>query len=259
MAALWRGKAVRNATQLAWHKISVVGVDRIRNGLKEKYHPVTANRCLTALRRVLKEEWRAGRLSHEQFERLVDFAPIRGDSLPGKAARKTEVERLLDACEHDRSPAGVRDAAIIAVLYAAGLRRAETSALTMDDFLQEGEIAVLTKGGGITVATLGAAAPWVDRWLAVRGREPGPLFLQIRATGKIAQRPLGPSAINAVVGKRAKEAGIDHVSAHMLRRGFATELLRRGYDHLLVARALRHKDMRSVQRYDGMIFVLGDV
>jgi site-specific recombinase XerD len=185
------------------------------------------------------------------MERLVEFRGIRGTILPGRAARPQEVEALLAVCESDPSPAGARDGAIVALCFAAGLRRGEAAALEVDDLLlAQGEIVVTGKGGALAMATLGAGAAWVERWLGVRGTAPGPLLVHVRASGKVVPQGLCGAAVGAVITKRAREAGVE-LTAHALRRGFATELLRHGHDHLLVARALRHRDMRSVQRYDG--------
>lgn len=250
VALAWKRHPVKCCWRLAWQRIASSDIGRIRQILAGKFAPPTVNRCLTALRRVLRECWRAGVLSREEMERLADVRGVREDVMPGRAARTPEVRALLAACEHDASPAGARDGAAIALCYGAGLRRAEAAAIEVDDLLPGGEFAVHGKGGGLAMATLGGGEAWVSRWLAVRGTEPGPLLLQVRATGKVVFRRVGGAAVGAIVAKRAREAGVP-VTAHALRRAFATELLRKGSDHLLVARALRHRDMRSVQRYDG--------
>ena len=249
MAAIWRGKPVKDCCRLAWHRITAAAVDRIRQQLAAKFNYVTVNRCLTALRRVLKEEWRSGRLTREAFERLADVPPVRGETLPGRAVRRDEVETMLAVCERDRSPAGARDAAAIALLYCAGLRRAEAAALDVADLLPDGEVAVSGKGGSLALASLGTGAPWVARWMAVRGAGSGRLLCHVRHSGQIVPDGLCGAAVGAIVTKRARQAGLD-LSAHCLRRGFASALLRRGADHLMVARALRHRDVRSVARYD---------
>lgn len=250
VALAWKKHPVKCCWRLAWERITSSDIGRIRQALAAKYAPPTVNRCLTALRRVLLECWRAGTLDREAMERLRTFRNVRGDVLPGRAARGDEIRALFTACEMDPSPAGARDAAAIALCYGAGLRRAEVAAVEVDDLLADGELAVHGKGGGLAMATLGSGRVWVERWLAVRGGAPGPLLIQIRATGRLVFRRLGGAAVGAIVTKRARQAGV-RVTAHALRRAFATELLRRGHDHLLVARALRHRDMRSVQRYDG--------
>jgi integrase len=73
----------------------------------------------------------------------------------------------------------------------------------------------------------------------------------VRHSGEIVKDGLGGQALYGIVMRRARQAGLDDFSPHMLRRGFASALLRRGHDHLMVARALRHRDVRSVERYDG--------
>jgi integrase len=249
MATIWRGKPVKDCCRLAWHRITAAAVDRIRQQLAVKFNYVTVNRCLTALRRTLKEEWRSGRLTREAFERLADVPPVRGETLPGRAVRRDEVEAMLAVCERDRSPAGARDGAAVVLCFCSGLRRAEAAALDLDDLLADGEVAVAGKGGSLALASLGAGAPWVARWLAVRGPGPGPLLTHVRPTGKVVLNRLCGAAVGAIVTRRARQAGLE-LSAHCLRRGFASALLRRGADHLMVARALRHRDVRSVQRYD---------
>ena len=225
---------------------------QIREQLAAKFAPATVNRCLTAFRCVLREEWRANHLTDEQLKRLVDVRGVKLDQLPGHAAMRSDLERLLSLCELDASPAGARDAAVIALLFGAGLRRAEAAALDMTDFLAGGELRVVGKGNYPAIATLGAGLPWVERWLDVRGRGPGPLLCRMSTTGELTNEPIGGAAVGAVVKKRVLAAGLSlKVTAHSLRRAFASALLRAGYDHLMVARALRHRDMRSVQRYDG--------
>ncbi len=252
LARIWRGRPVKDPTRLAWFRVSSSIVDRMRRELAQRLAPATTNRCLTALRCVLREEWRDSHLSEEDYRRLVSFRGVRMDQLPGHAVRESDVDRLLAVCRSDSTPAGARDGAAIALLYCAGLRRAEAAGLQLEDLLPEGEIQVVGKGNYPAIASLGSGAPWVERWLEVRGQAPGPLLLRLTSGGKVTGDPIGGAAVGAIVMKRIAAAGLPRkITAHSLRRGFASELLRHGYDHLMVARALRHRDLRSVQRYDG--------
>ena len=250
MAIVWKRRPVKDASRLAWARITLGAIDRIHQHLAAKFKPATSNRALTALRRTLKECWRAEELTWEQYKRLADFDQVPGDNLPGRAARRSDIEKMLQVCERDSTAAGARDGAAIALLYGAGLRRAEAAALEVRDLLGEGEVAVAGKGGSLSIATTGAAVPWIERWLAVRGAVDGPLLTHVRPGGRVEIEALCGQAVGAIVARRAMQAGVE-VTAHALRRAFATELLRCGCDHLLVARALRHRDLRSVKRYDG--------
>ena len=211
------------------------------------------NRALAALRRVLRFAWREGSLPYETYLRLSDVEPVRGEALPrGRALQPAELEALYGACAQDVKPSGRRDGLVIGLLHASGLRAAEAAGLQLEDVVNAnlGELLVTGKGGFGACASLGAAAPLLGAWLAIRGDDPGPLLLQVRATGKIAPAGLCPRALFQVVRKRALEAGLRRTTAHDLRRTYATELLRAGNDHLLVARALRHHDVRSLRSYD---------
>ena len=91
--------------------------------------------------RVLKECWRLGYVSAEDFQRAADLEPVRGSRLPrGRALQPGEVRALFAACEDDdrKKPAmAARDAAILALLYGSGLRRAEAVGLEVADYDRE--------------------------------------------------------------------------------------------------------------------------
>jgi integrase/recombinase XerD len=154
--------------------------------------PATANRHLAALRGVLKECWRLGLMSAEDYQRSADLAPIRGTRLPrGRALPAGELRALFAACALSSSSGAdtgrtqrqaerhkqrqlaraVRDAALLALLYGSGLRRAEAVALDVADYdEQAGTLKVRGKGNKERLAHLsdGAAAA-LDDWMTVRG------------------------------------------------------------------------------------------
>src|SRR5437762_6353746 len=140
-----------------------------------RYAPSTANRHLAALRGVLKECWRLGYVSAEDFQRAADLEPVRGSRLPrGRALQPGEVRALFAACEDDdrKKPAmAARDAAILALLYGSGLRRAEAVGLEVADYDREaGTLKVRGKGNKERLAHLGdASQAALEAWLSVRG------------------------------------------------------------------------------------------
>jgi site-specific recombinase XerD len=88
----------------------------------------------------------------------------------------------MGACGRDSSPAGIRDAALIAVLYGAGLRRSESVGLDLSDFnVETGELVIRRAKGRkdrLGCATNGSADALKD-WLVARGSDPGPLSCNI--------------------------------------------------------------------------------
>ncbi|MBV9578093.1 MAG: tyrosine-type recombinase/integrase [Chloroflexi bacterium] len=99
-----------------------------------------------------------------------------------------ELDRLFQVCAVNRPPAGAaRDAALLAVLYGAGLRRAEAVALDLADYdSQCGTLKVLGKGNKERLAHVGAGGrAALDEWIQLRGTEPGPLFWPVHRSGRI--------------------------------------------------------------------------
>ena len=101
-------------------------VTAIRTKLAETKAPATVNATLSALRGVAREAWRLGLMTSEDRMRIEAVKGIKGSRLPaGRALSVGEVIALFDVCARDASPAGARDAAMLALLLGAGLRRAE--------------------------------------------------------------------------------------------------------------------------------------
>jgi integrase len=208
---------------------------------------------LTALRRVLRFAWRDGSLAYEDFLRLSDVEVITGEApTRGRSLTQVELDALYGACARDVTAAGLRDGLAIALMHAGGLRSAEAAWVRFEDVMDEdaGELLLPGKGGSLGGASLGEASGWLTSWLAIRGREPGLLLHQVRANGKIAPVGLCAQAMWQIVKKRSREAKIRKCSPHDLRRTHATALLRAGFDHLMVMRSLRQRDVRSVRCYD---------
>ena len=250
VAALY-GKALG---EVRWAALRYQDVLDVRRRLVEaEAAPATANLALAALRGVAREGWRAGLLAREDYDRIRDVPRVRGGRLPaGRSATGGELAALVAAPARDPKVAGRRDAALVAVLYAGGLRRSELAALALDDWDPE-ERSLTVRGKGNKerrVFVARGAAEALGDWLAVRGSWPGPLFCPVRKNGAIQRRGMtAQAAYNAVV-KRTGEARVDSLSPHDLRRSMVGDLLDAGADLPTVQRIAGHASPETTSRYD---------
>ena len=161
-----------------------------------------------------------------------------------------EVTRLLG--QPDRSPAGLRDRAVLETLYGGGLRVSELVGLDVDDVdLEEGSVRVLGKGGKERDVPLGRyARDAIDAYLTrvrptiATRRSRSALFLNLRG-GRLTRQ-----GCTLILEKHAKTAGIARkVSPHALRHSFATHLLEGGADVRVVQELLGHASVATTQVY----------
>ncbi len=246
-----------------WSMLRYQHTAAIRTYLRDNFKPAGANKMLSALRRVLKETWRLGQISAEEYQRAIDLPSVKGQTLPkGRAIKTNELKKLLKACAaekaisgHKKSPNGIRDAAIFSVLYSAGLRRAELAAMKLSDYDPEESSLTIHggKGGKDRITYLNdSAIKALDAWIILRGDEPGPMFLPVNKGGNIQQRQLTNQAILHIVKERAKEAGLDPatISPHDFRRTFISDLLDAGADISTVQKLAGHANVTTTTRYD---------
>lgn len=251
-ALLTNGKS--DAETLPWAALRYQHTAAIRAALIEKYKPSMVNKTLAALRGVLKECWRLGYMTAENYHRAADVPTIKAQTLPrGRALASGEIAALMSVCGRDSSPAGIRDAALIAVLYGAGLRRSESVGLDLADYnVETGELAIRGAKGRkdrLGYATNGSADALKD-WLVSRGGDPGPLFCRINKGGRIAVRRLTDQAVLHILRKRATEAGVASFSPHDLRRSFISDLLDAGADISTAQQLAGHSNVQTTARYD---------
>ncbi len=242
-----------DALTLDWSMLRFQHTAAIRSKLAERYSAATANKMLSALRGVLKAAWRLGQISADDYTRAADIESISGSTLPrGRELTSGEIAALLDACAQDESSAGARDAAMIALLRAGGLRRAEVCALNLADYNPEAATLVIrgkrNKEREIPIhnGTLDA----LNDWLAIRGTEAGPIFTPINKGGKVTLRRMYPEAVFNALAKRAKAAGVKDLSPHDLRRTFVSDLLDAGADISTVQWLAGHANVSTTARYD---------
>lgn len=242
-----------DANETDWTSIRYWHTSAVRGWLVRRYAPNTANRMMAALRGILKEVWRLGLMSHDEWARATDMPPVRGQSEPrGRALAPEELQKLFDVCRADSTPAGVRDSAILSVLFGIGLRRSEAVALDSTDYDPlKGVIAISGKGNKPRLGyALEQVAALLDSWVCIRGLWDGAMFCPINKAGLLTKTRFSPQGLALVVKKRAAESGIQNVSCHDFRRSFATTLLSRGADIAIVQKLLGHASLTTTSLYD---------
>ena len=208
----------------------------------------TAARGLSSVRRFYRHMVREGRL-REDPSALIE-APKLGRPLPGTLSEE-EVERLLRTPDV-QTVIGLRDRAMLELLYASGLRVTELVELQASQVsTSQGVVRVLGKGSKERLVPLGEEAlQWLQRYLdearaqLVAGTDSEVLFLSRRGTGMSRQ------AFWYRIRDCARRAGITrHLSPHTLRHAFATHLLNHGADLRVVQMLLGHSDLSTTQIY----------
>jgi integrase/recombinase XerD len=196
---------------------------------------------------------------------LLDRGRIASDPLlnverPNVAARfpktlsEKNVEDLL-AAPDIATPRGLRDRALLEVLYATGLRVSELVGLKLFEVsLADGLVRVLGKGAKERLVPLGElAVDWLQRYL----RDGRPLLLKgasadhVFVTGRSGAGGMSRQMAWTLIKKHARTAGIasQRISPHVLRHAFATHLLNHGADLRVVQMLLGHADISTTQVY----------
>ena len=239
---------------LNWGAIRYQHTAAVRARLLDKYAPATSNRILSALRGVHEQAWLLGQMSAEDYHRAARLAPVPGETLPaGRELLAEEIASLIQNCTEDRSPIGIRDAAIISILFGAGLRREEITKLNIDDYYPEdAKLLIRGKRSKQRIAYLGdGALAALMHWLELRGKDAGPLFVSVKRGGTLRHgRRLSPQSIYYLLKIRAKRAGVKPFSPHDLRRTYVSRLLDSGVDIAIVAKMAGHSNIQTTARYD---------
>lgn len=218
---------------MPWWELRYEGTAALRAVMLETgWSPSHINKHLSALRRALQECWRLGLMDAEHYHRAIDLGPVKGNREPaGRDIGETELSALLMVC--DDSPLGIRDGAVIAVVYATGLRRTEAAALTLASYsAATRSLRLVGKGNKERIVPVSEGAlPWLEAWLRLRGGRPGPLFCPLRKGGKVEHRHMSSQTIADLLERRRLQAGGSlPVRPHDLRRTVIGDLLDNGTD-----------------------------
>jgi len=204
-------------------------------------------RALAAIRGMFRFLVAERHLKNDPTENLEN--PKLWSTLP-KSLHSSEIEALLRAPERD-TPEGLRDRAMLELLYATGLRVSELIKVRIEDIVMDaGFLRTMGKGSKERIVPFGDTArdailEFIEKGRAAFNKYNDPhLFLTVRG------RAMTRQSFWMKVSKYARQAGIkSHISPHVLRHSFATHLLENGADLRSVQMMLGHADISTTQIY----------
>ncbi|MCD7100258.1 site-specific tyrosine recombinase XerD [Stenotrophomonas sp. MMGLT7] len=223
---------------------------------RQGYSPRSNARLLSTLRAFFAQLVRRGERGDDPSA-LLD-SPRLPRSLP-KALAESQIEALLDAPAID-IPLGLRDRAMLELMYAAGLRVSELVGLPVNAVnLRQGVLRVTGKGSKERLVPLGEESQyWLQRYLdQARPQLSGRKAVPADGSGQVpmfidaALRPVTRQQFWVLVKRYAAAAGIDpaRISPHGLRHSFATHLLNHGADLRALQMLLGHSSLSTTQIY----------
>lgn len=203
---------------------------------------------VTSLRKFFAFLKQAGTIAHDPMANVRP--PKKAEHLPAVLS-VAEIDALLQV-PTDKTPLGIRNRAMLEVLYATGLRVSELVNLKMADLhLDLGLVQTLGKGDKERIIPIGeVAVDWFEQYFdqarpaLLKGRENPYVFLNDHG------RQLSRQGVWKIIKKLVAQAGIQKdVSPHTLRHSFATHILENGADLRIVQELLGHADISTTQIY----------
>lgn len=243
------------AYQYPWAVMRYQMTAAIRAWLAENYAPRSANRMICALRGVLKEAWGLEQMSTDDYHRAIKIKTVPTHRLApaGRVLELEEIEELYRHCAERADFVGARDAALITLLYAGGLRREEASSLDMGHWdKRAGALTVKGKGDKYRTAYIRKLhQPGLEEWFSHRAEAApaDPMLLRVTTRGALGNR-LTKRGVSHAITELAKNAKVKPFTPHDLRRSFGTHLMDKGADILMVQQLMGHASLQTTAIYD---------
>lgn len=244
---------------LPWHTLTAANLSEALLQWQGHLEPSTMRLYMHAARGISRACFVRGVMPADQYALIKEVKLPRGRNKVGRG-RAVALEyrnKLLHDCATDERVQGVRDAAIVAMLFGSGMRRAEVASVCDEHIdLDEGELTVMVKGGHKTVKYLAAwALPYLEHWRQVRRSQKlvkGPFFGRVSKGGKLFADGFkgGGRSIYYLLEERSLRAGLPFlVKPHDARRTFASWAIAE-HGELAAQRLLGHADLSTTRLYD---------
>ncbi|MBG8558944.1 tyrosine-type recombinase/integrase [Pseudomonas qingdaonensis] len=245
--------------EVPWHLLEPGHVTALVAALRaDGYAPNTTSLYVNAIRGVMNEAWRLGLISQDQLLRMRTVKAAQGTRLPvGRNLKRTLIRELMEACAADPRPQGLRDAAVIALLYGTGMRKSESVNLDLKQIdFAERSLQVLGKGNKQLIKY---APVWafdkLNAWLEFR-RSQLPegqaddtfLFNRIRRGSHITRERITKHAIYYIARQRGTQVGVK-IMPHDFRRSFITRVIEE-HDLSIAQKLAHHSNIQTTANYD---------
>ncbi|MDD0974740.1 tyrosine-type recombinase/integrase [Pseudomonas sp. TNT2022 ID681] len=244
---------------IPWHLLEPGYITSLVAALRaDGYAPNTSSLYVNAIRGVMNEAWRLGLISQDQLMRIRSVKPGQGTRLPsGRNLKRTLIRELMAVCAADPRPQGLRDAAVIALLYGTGMRKSESVNLDLAQIdFAERSLHVLGKGNKQLIKY---APTWafdtLNAWLAFRRAQlpegqgdDSFLFNRIRRGSHITRERITKHAIYYIARQRGQQVGVK-IMPHDFRRSFITRVIEE-HDLSIAQKLAHHSNIQTTANYD---------
>ncbi|MGG3794159.1 tyrosine-type recombinase/integrase [Pseudomonas paraversuta] len=245
--------------EFPWHQLQPGHITALVSALRaDGYAPNTSSLYVNAIRGVMNQAWQQSLITQDHLLKIRAIKAGGGSRLTkGRNLRRTLIRELMDVCAADPRPQGMRDAAIIAILYGSGMRKSES--VNMDLWqvnVEERSLRVVGKGNKELIKFAPAwAFEKLEQWLAFR-RDNLPdgasdddfLFNRIRRGNHITRERLTKHAIYYIAKQRGRQVGVD-IMPHDFRRSFITRVIEE-YDVSIAQKLAHHANIATTVSYD---------
>lgn len=242
------------ATDFDWTTIDGEQALAIRRRLTEHYAPATTNKMLAALKGVMRTARDQGLINEAQYQGVARIRSVKivpADDQP--ILTQAELGKLFQATSQDPGASGRRDAAVLAVILATGLRRAEAAELNLQHLSLPNKTLQIVGETPDRVRTSplddGAARALAD-WVEVRDYGPGPLFLPTVRGGALRLRRMTDQSLYLLIKQIGDRAGLPELNSRMLRRTMIVRTIAGGADREALTQRVGHMSWLNAKAYD---------
>ncbi|MGR3885514.1 site-specific integrase [Pseudomonas sp. 1152_12] len=248
-----------NLDDIEWHLLQPEHVIALVAALREDgYAPNTSSLYVNAVRGVMNEAWRMSLISQDHLFKIRSVKAAPGTRLgQGRNLRRTLIREMMEVCAADPRPQGLRDAALIGILYGSGMRKSESVNLDLAQInVQERSLRVTGKGNKELIKYAPAwAFEKLTAWLEFRReqlkegeQDDAFLFNRIRRGSHITRERITKHAIYYIARQRGEQVGVK-IMPHDFRRSFITRVIEE-HDLSIAQKLAHHTNIQTTASYD---------